>query len=82
MIAHFLYANNKKSRPAGRDFQKIFLIFHAHNNRNLPLAVPGSGDGVVPDFTPVTFPLPFTVATELSATDQVTAVVMPCTFSV
>lgn len=32
---------------------------------------------VVPDFTPVTFPLPFTVATELSATDQVTAVVMP-----
>ena len=37
---------------------------------------------VVPAFTPVTLPLPFTVATELSATDQVIAVVTPCAFSV
>ena len=36
---------------------------------------------VVPDLTPVTLPLPSTVATELSATDQVSAVVTPETFS-
>ena len=80
----FVRPADEKLPRQRRGSRKFYVRRGAYFTRTMQDALLPSQEAVtrvVPDLTPVTLPLPSTVATELSATDQVSAVVTPETFS-